>query len=57
MGRAICVFLSLLFGSAFAVADSPHAYLTPVKTHHHVQHHHAHKATKHHTPKHHHNSI
>ena len=48
-------FLLLLLGivsSTFALADTPHASLSPIKkTHPRVRRHHAHKAAKHKAPK------
>jgi hypothetical protein len=56
MKRCLSVLLLCLLSSAFALATTPRATVTPAKWwgHHHdprVQQHHAHKAGKHHTPK------
>jgi hypothetical protein len=52
MKKLIAVAALSLLCTAFAVADTSHASLVPVrKTHRRVTKHHAHKAAKHHTPK------
>jgi hypothetical protein len=61
MKRYLSVMLLCLLSTAFALAATPHAALTPAKWGHHrdprVQRHHAHKAGKHHTPKRSHRSV
>ena len=58
MKKFLTVFVLLLLSSVFAVADTPHATLVPVRrTHQRVQRHKAHKAGKHHTPKRHRHSV
>lgn len=52
MKKLFLLLLLCIVPSTFALADTPHASLTPVKkTHQRVKHHHAHKAAKHKAPK------
>jgi hypothetical protein len=52
MKKLFLLLLMCIVPSTFALADTPHASLIPVKkTHQRVQRHHAHKAAKHKAPK------